>query len=314
MPWQKLRRGLLGVLGVGFLVAAAVPALAVDGVIEVNQARALKGGVTAGDTPGFPVTIATAGSYRLMSNLTLPDASAGGIDITVDDVEVDLNGFSILGPGTCSATYSNNLLTAVTCTPTGGGGYGLRATNRKQIRVHDGAVRGVGGKGIVIGEGIIHDVQAIQNAGTGVQSSDNSLMRNIRADTNDGPGISMSDGVLESAVVTRSDGSGVHVGGGMVRNVHVQWSRYNGIQAGFGAEIRDCISIQNGWSGITTSGQSLIVGNNIRHNAQWGIVGDNSQTSGYSGNLIWDNDSGTVSGTAMLQIGTNICENNTTCP
>jgi hypothetical protein len=32
---------------------------AVDGVIEINQARASKGGITPGDTPAFPITIST---------------------------------------------------------------------------------------------------------------------------------------------------------------------------------------------------------------------------------------------------------------
>jgi hypothetical protein len=35
---------------------------AVDGVIEINQARVLAGGITPADTPGFPVTIGTSGS------------------------------------------------------------------------------------------------------------------------------------------------------------------------------------------------------------------------------------------------------------
>jgi len=47
------------------------PALAVDGVIEINQARANAGGVTLSDGPGFPVTIDHNGSYRLTSDLTV---------------------------------------------------------------------------------------------------------------------------------------------------------------------------------------------------------------------------------------------------
>ena len=46
---------------------AALPALASDGVIEINQAKALAGGVTAFDGPGFPVTVTAPGSYILTS-------------------------------------------------------------------------------------------------------------------------------------------------------------------------------------------------------------------------------------------------------
>jgi hypothetical protein len=37
-------------------------ARATDGVIEINAARAAAGGVTAGDTPGFPIEIFTRGT------------------------------------------------------------------------------------------------------------------------------------------------------------------------------------------------------------------------------------------------------------
>jgi hypothetical protein len=288
------------------------------GVTEINQTRALEGGVTPGDTPGFPVTISVSGSYQLTSNLEVADTATGAIDVVTDvqevhPVEIDMNGFSVLGPGVCSATYSNNLLTAVACNPAPAGGFGIRASSRKAVNVHDGTVRGVGGHGVDVGEGLVYNIIAMHNGGTGVRTSDNSLVRNIRADLNDGAGISISDGMLESAVVTRSDSSGVHAGGAVVRRVHVQWSKANGIQTGFGAQVYNCVSVQNGWSGVTTAGQSLIVNNNIRHNGQWGIVGDNSQTTGYGGNFIWDNDSGSVTGTAMITIDTNVCGNDTNC-
>ena len=52
---MQKRFRLLG-LAVALLLAllAAERAAAVDGVIEINQVRALAGGVTAGDAPGFP--------------------------------------------------------------------------------------------------------------------------------------------------------------------------------------------------------------------------------------------------------------------
>ncbi len=71
-----------------------------DGVRIITQKRAGQGNVTTGDTPGFPVTISESGSYRLGSNLIVPDADTTAIDITAGNVVVDLNGFSILGPGT----------------------------------------------------------------------------------------------------------------------------------------------------------------------------------------------------------------------
>ena len=51
------------------LLALAGPALAVDGVVEINQTCAVQTGCFSGDTAGYPVTITQPGSYRLTSNL-----------------------------------------------------------------------------------------------------------------------------------------------------------------------------------------------------------------------------------------------------
>jgi nitrous oxidase accessory protein NosD len=76
------------------------PAAAVDGVIEINQAQALAGGVTPDDKPGFPVHITESGSYRLTGNLTINQVS--GIYIMASDVTLDLNGFTVFS-STCSS-------------------------------------------------------------------------------------------------------------------------------------------------------------------------------------------------------------------
>jgi hypothetical protein len=71
-------------------------AFAVDGVVLIDQTRALAGNVTPGDAPGFPVTLSLPGSYRLSGNLTVP-AQTDGIVIQTSDITIDLNGFRITG-------------------------------------------------------------------------------------------------------------------------------------------------------------------------------------------------------------------------
>jgi hypothetical protein len=44
------------------------------------------------------VVLTLAGSYRLTSNLVVPDANTDAIDVNADEVTIDLNGFSIIGP------------------------------------------------------------------------------------------------------------------------------------------------------------------------------------------------------------------------
>jgi hypothetical protein len=62
-----------------------------SGVKSISQS----GVITAG---GFPYKITQPGSYQLASNLTVPTNSEA-IVITADDVTLDLNGFTISGPG-----------------------------------------------------------------------------------------------------------------------------------------------------------------------------------------------------------------------
>ena len=51
------------------LAAISSSLYAVDGIVLIDQNRALAGNVTPGDAPGFPVTLSQPGSYRLSGNL-----------------------------------------------------------------------------------------------------------------------------------------------------------------------------------------------------------------------------------------------------
>jgi len=145
---------LIAALGAALFVLGAVaprPVRAVDGVIEINQAKAMAGGVTGSltdDPPGFPVTITKSGSYRLTGNLTVP-SDTGGIIVAAEHVEVDLNGFTISGGGG-SATGVN--ISPLFC------------------RIRNGEVTGFAGLGIAGNSTSIEDVR-VTRCGTGIQTS-----------------------------------------------------------------------------------------------------------------------------------------------
>jgi hypothetical protein len=123
-PWSRLGSLALGLLA----LALAHPALAVDGVIEINQSRALAGGVTAGDFAGYPVNLTTSGSYRLTSDLNV-SVNNNGITIDADDVTLDLNGFTI----------------------NSGGGVvtdGISIANHRNVEIRNGTIRGFTRNGI----------------------------------------------------------------------------------------------------------------------------------------------------------------------
>jgi hypothetical protein len=118
-------------LGFGSLAAAVLalsPAFAVDGVIEINHARALAGNITPGDGPGYPIFLNSSGSYRLTSDLNAA-VSNDGIVITADNVTLDLNGFTLYGGGGLIAD-------------------GISIAQRKNIEIKNGTVRGFTRSGI----------------------------------------------------------------------------------------------------------------------------------------------------------------------
>jgi hypothetical protein len=77
------------------LYAMLVPTslVAVDGVVLINQATVMAAG-------GFPYNITQSESYKLSGNLVV-SANVNNIVISADNVQLDLNGFTVSGPGTC---------------------------------------------------------------------------------------------------------------------------------------------------------------------------------------------------------------------
>ncbi len=101
------------------LLVLAAPALAVDGVLEINQTCAVQTGCFPGDAAAFPVAITASGSYRLTSNLS--PAAADAIRVGAEDVTIDLNGFRLVGTGCCT---------------------GISADDTPHVAVRNGVVRG----------------------------------------------------------------------------------------------------------------------------------------------------------------------------
>jgi hypothetical protein len=141
---------------------AAASARAEGGVVEINQACATSlAGCFPGDAGGFPVTIAARGSYRLTSNLDLPNANTSGIEINASSVAIDLGGFTIRGVTVCSGVPVSS------CTQTGSG---VGILGGSDVRVHHGAVAQMGNDGIRLGYASrVEDVHAFSNGGSGIE-------------------------------------------------------------------------------------------------------------------------------------------------
>lgn len=128
----------------------ATPAHAIDGQVLITHAKAVAGGVTPGDAPGYPVTISLTGSYKLGGNLQAP-VSKNGIEVNAVEVTIDLNGFRINGDRT-----------------TGSNGVGVVGTQRN-LQLRNGTIRNFKISGVEAGHGlIVRDMNISENGVSGV--------------------------------------------------------------------------------------------------------------------------------------------------
>jgi parallel beta-helix repeat protein len=262
------RQKLASMFFVAAMLAWAAAAGAVDGTIEINQAKVLAAG-------GFPFTIGGRGTFRLTGNLAVP-ASTNAINVTAPSVTIDLNGFSINGPGSTSATP-----------------IGINAAGRKDVTVENGTVTGFG---------------------TGVEVGQFGIVRNAHADAN-GDGINGdTNTVIESCTVNNSlDTAGVALfcfGVCVVSGNTVNGNADVGIKCSSNGCVIKGNTADANTTGILCGGTGcLITGNTAINNVGDGISA--AKTTGYLGNVVTGNGTDISGGT---NLGQNLCTGGVICP
>jgi hypothetical protein len=325
-----MQKSLLAVAA--FFFSLPLEVHATDGVREINQTCAVETGCFFGDAPGFPVTITSAGSYRLTSNLTVSGASSSGITtetttlppVWANDVSVDLNGFTIAGPVTCTGQGS-----AVLCSPAGDGD-GIDMPNSARVRVHDGIIRGFARHGLIAGDRArIRDVISESNGSTGIlvgfdasvdasetrQNGEDGIYAEVgcsiaqsSASANGNRGIVASGECVVSRSVARTNGShGFNSGGASTYRENVARSNEGvGIRALSNSIVSGNVVSFNGEEGIVVSGGAVVEGNTVRLNDGNGIAA--FKGSNVRGNSVQDNGHG-ASGGYGLSFSTSDADN-----
>jgi parallel beta-helix repeat protein len=276
---QVVRTGVLTFLWMGTVSqwSAGSAAQAADGTILINQQKAQTGSVTTGDAPGFPVTLSQPGSYVLSGNLTVPDQNTTAIQVTADNVTIDLNGFSIIGPNIAN-----------------GFGEGVSAGSRTNIAVLNGTVRGMGSSGVYLGnKARAEGLRLISNT-DGIRIGVDSLVQNITALGNRITGVDLfGKSTLLNSVVTQNG--------------------EDGILAGDECLLQGNIVLGNGRYGISVEGSSTVLHNTVTGNGDFGLL--LGSRTGYAQNVVAENK--IISGPQVsggLQMGTNVCGSDTICP
>jgi hypothetical protein len=292
------------------VLALAGVATADDGRGEISQACALAG-CFAGDSAGFPVVLTTPGSYALTSTLSVTDASQHGISIqsaTEGVFTLDLNGFTIAGPVTCTGQGST-----LAC----GAGAGIGITGPSALVVQNGRVTGFGAGGIAAGaRSRIERVIADANGGPGILAGDNSLVLQGLARRNQGPGIELdvaslvegsaaaenlahgillsAGGVVKESSVDRNGQSGIEgLGAAQIEAITAAQNAATGIAAGVGGTVIDSTAHSNGGAGISAADGSALGRNTVRGNTGLGLA--LSATATYREHTISANSGGSAS-------------------
>ncbi len=274
------------------VLALAMPwlASASDGVLEINQTCAVTTGCVAGDAPGFPVTLASAGSYVLTSDLDVSVSASPtnttGIVVQSEGTSLDLNGFAILGPVTCSKASFEPVVCG-----RGGAGSGVSANSVDAVEIRNGRIQGMGSWGIRCNRGCrVEAMRIAENAGGGI------LFMN-------------GHGVVRDNVVLLNGGDGFFGIGSLTSNVFERNAGVGIFDRG-DSVIAHNTSYDNGGNGVRCN-RCALHENTINSNAGYGVEFFGS--AGYSRNQIQNNDTGTVTGPGV-ELGPNLCASNTTCP
>jgi hypothetical protein len=256
-------------------------------VVCMLSAPAFAGDVKLLKQPSaFPLLINNAGSYRLKSNITVPDANTTAISITADNVTLDLNGYSITGPTMCSGGPP-----VTSCTPTGTGNGIDSASGNAGITVLNGTVQGMGHWGLHLGSRArIEKVRAVSNGFQGISTDFQSTLVEDTAVNNGDSGIVTSSAAVVSGNVSMGNlADGISAGGLVSGNT----------------------TERNAGSGLTAI-DATVIGNRAGFNNGAGLVVAGGEV-GYANNVFRLNTFGSVLG-GGTDMGHNDCNGSTTCP
>ncbi|MGV6852957.1 MAG: hypothetical protein ACWA5R_12390 [bacterium] len=321
------KNNLKQVTGMLILALLSNQAFAENGIFEINQDCALLG-CFSGDSAGFPVTISETGSYQLTSDLSVTDLNQGGIDVTANDVRVNLNlnGHSIKGVATC-AQDANGIVTSCDS----GNGVGINGDVADYIKIENGFVSGFPGIGVSVRTnayiknmdvsfngsiGIYGDIyttafrgqnlKTIGNAGTGIVAPKGSILQDVISQRNGFSGVFTEDGSVLSSISAKINGqSGITISADSL--LEYGSSENNGSR-----------STSDAGQGILGNSNSLVIESTSSSNfgagieiltaaGSYGSIGHSYMKGNYTGGAspAWP---------GVIQIEGNFCETNTTCP
>ena len=222
-----------------FVIGAAQSINAMETVVTLNQDKAIKGSVTPGDVPGFPITITLPGRYVLTSNLY--PKGEGGIEIWAYDVTIDFNGFILHGEFQ--------------------GRQGIRAAIGNTVKVMNGVIAGFQRVAIIGGHSwVIENMRISANGGAGIWLLDFARIQKNTVTLNGSYGIRCRNGCLVEGNVIGENAGGVEINSGAVLGNTIYRNEAFGITAATLAPVafgNNMLWGNNGGSGPQVQGNLI---------------------------------------------------------
>ncbi|MHC4992983.1 MAG: right-handed parallel beta-helix repeat-containing protein [Planctomycetota bacterium] len=295
------------------LVAAA---FVVAGVAQVSAAG--EGVIPIdGDSVTAPYAISAPGSYRLTSNLTVGSLNTSAITVTANDVTIDLNGFALIGPGSCTGTGSS-----ISCGS--GSGSGINGAAASQVTVRNGGVRGFGSYGIHLQDDCrITGVTVEENGSSGIDVGSGCIIRDTIVLKNGFLGIDATESenafagrasVFVGNVANGNQDDGIQTGSGAVFIGNAAFlNGEDGLECGLACAMHENSSDHNEDDGIHSNTGSSITRNATDDNGGYGIFSVvNGAGFGFNAVSTTTGSAGTTSG--GINLGNNVCDGGTACP
>jgi len=237
-----------------FVVTMSFSAYGADGQIKIGQ--------TASTT--FPIVINQPGSYVLTSNIVVSDSDVNAIEITTDNVTLDLNGFAIIGPNS-------------------GSGDGIYANSIENVVVINGIVRDFGGCGIDFRQCscIIKNIISSSNNSVGIYVGDNSS----------------SASTIQNCIV-KGNCRGMYFSYSTVNCCTIKDNHFEGL-VGYASTINKCTVSSNGAYGMRAD-LCLVTNCTVLNNGSHGIFSGRHESYIRGNNIRWNGTSGTGYGIYLL--------------
>lgn len=214
--------------------------------------------------------ISQPGSYYLTGNIQ-GVAGKNGLEITADDVSLDLCGYSMIGG-------ASSLSAVLASSPTA------------SLRICDGNLTGWGQRGIhtqVVRAALLRDLIATSNGNEGFLMGDNHVCRNCVAVGNGNNGFDSRENASYFQCAARQNGfGGINASfGSCIESCVAENNSLEGIRAAFESRIANCEVSFNGTAGINVSSNCLVEHNMCTGN-QFGIRVEGSAVRIDSNNCV----------------------------